>query len=125
MKAKFEIQGVTFAEPSASSRRRALRLGPPDRLVCLLKDQSARFVPKDISAGGLSVTSELALRTGDIHEVTLTLDELRVVRFAKVIHCRAIGESHWISGLAFLNVHRDGATIEDLLDRIAPELRQS
>jgi len=125
MKARFENQEVTFAEPSASSRRRALRLGPPDRLVCLLKDQSARFVPKDISAGGLSVTSELALGVGDIHEVTLTLDELRVVRFAKVIHCRASGEKHWISGLAFLNVEREGATVEELLDRIAPELRSS
>ena len=125
MKARFENQEVTFAEPSASSRRRALRLGPPDRLVCLLKDQSARFVPKDISAGGLSVTSELALGVGDIHEVTLTLDELRVVRFAKVIHCRASGGKHWISGLAFLNVEREGATVEELLDRIAPELRSS
>jgi hypothetical protein len=67
----------------------------------------------------------MALGVGEIHEVTLTLDELRAVRFAKVIHCRANGENLWISGLAFLNVHRDGATIEDLLDRIAPELRDS
>jgi hypothetical protein len=125
MKAKFQVQGVTFAEPSASSRRRNLRLGPPDRLGCSIKELSARFVPKDISAGGLSVVSELALGVGEIHEVTLTLDELHVVRFAKVIHCRACDGNHWISGLAFLNVHRDGATIEDLLDRIAPELRKS
>ena len=123
MKAKSEAQDVTFAAPTASSRRRNLRLGPPDRLGCSLKDLASRFVVRDISAGGLSIQGVLALRTGDIHEVTLTLDDLRLVKFAKVIHCRVEGEGHWITGLAFLNVQRDGATIEELLDRIAPEMR--
>src|SRR6187401_2239706 len=121
MKPKFEAQGVTFAAPTASSRRRNLRLGPPDRLSCSLKELTSRFVPRDISAGGLSILGVVALRTGDIHEVILTLDDLRVEKFAKVIHCRAEGQGHCITGLAFLNVQRDGATIEELLDRIAPE----
>lgn len=125
MKAKFEAQGVTFAAPTASSRRRSLRLGPPDRLSCSLQDLSGRFVPRDISAGGLSVLSVLPLRLGDIHEVTLTLDDLHVVKFAKVIHCRPEGQGHWITGLAFLTVQREGATVEELLDRIAPEMRSS
>lgn len=125
MKAKSEAQDVTFAAPTASSRRRNLRLGPPDRLGCSLKDLNSRFEVRDISAGGLSLQGILALRTGDIHEVTLTLDDLRLVKFAKVIHCRAEGQGHWIAGLAFLNVQRDGATIEELLDRIAPEMRSS
>jgi hypothetical protein len=123
MKAKFEAHDVTFAAPTASSRRRSLRLGPPDRLSCTLKDLSGRFVPRDISAGGLSIQSVLPLRLGDIHEVTLTLDELRLVRFAKVIHCRPEGQGQWITGLAFLNVEREGATVDELLDRIAPERR--
>lgn len=125
MKARFEPQGVTFAAPSATRRRRALRLGPPERLYCTLKDLAGQFVPKDISAGGFSVISDLALRVGDIHEVTLALDDLRVVKFAKVIHCRVEGHGHWITGLAFLNVHREGATIDDLLERIAPEMRSA
>ena len=125
MKARFEPQGVTFAAPSANRRRRAVRLGPPERLSCSLKDLAGEFVPKDISAGGFSVTSNLALKVGDIHEVTLMLDDLRVLKFAKVIHCRMEGQGQWITGLAFLNVHRDGATIEDLLDRIAPEMRSA
>jgi hypothetical protein len=125
MKAKFEPQGVTFAAPTAASRRLSLRLGPPDRLNCRLKDLSGRFVPRDISAGGVSVLSVLPLRPGDIHDVTLTLDDLRVVKFAKVIHCRAEGQDQWITGLAFLNVEREGATVEELLDRIAPEMRSS
>ena len=69
--------------------------------------------------------SVLPLRLGDIHEVTLTLDDLRVVKFAKVIHCRAEDQGQWITGLAFLNVEREGATVEELLDRIAPERRSS
>ena len=125
MKAKFEPQGVTFAAPSASSRRRSLRLGPPDRLKFSLKDLSGKFVPRDISAGGLSIQSVLPLRVGDIHEVTLTLDEIRVVRFAKVIHSRVEGQGHWITGLAFLDVQREGATVENLLERIAPEMRSN
>ena len=122
MKAKFDAQGVTFAAPSVTSRRKSLRLGPPDRLSCTLKDLPIRFLPKDISAGGLSIVGGLALRPGDIHEATLTLDEVRVVRFAKVIHCRAEGPGQWITGLAFLDVPREGATIQDLLTRIAPEI---
>src|SRR5262245_23757055 len=121
MKAKFDAQGVTFAAPSVTSRRKSLRLGPPDRLSCTLKDLPMRFAPKDISAGGFSVVGGVALRPGDIHEATLTLDDVRVVRFAKVIHCRAEGPGHWISGLAFLDVPREGATIQDLINRIAPE----
>jgi len=123
MRARFGTQGVTFAAPSASSRRRSLRLGPPDRLSCSLKDLCGRFVPRDISAGGVSIQSVLPLRLGDIHEVTLTLDDVRVVQYAKVIHCRPEGQGQWITGLAFLQVQRDGETVEDLLDRIAPELR--
>ena len=125
MKPRFEAQGVTFAAPTASSRRRNLRLGPPDRLSCSLKDLSTRFVPRDISAGGLSISGVLALRPGDIHEITLMLDDVRIVKFGKVIHCRVESPGHWITGLAFLNVQREGATIEELLDRIAPELRSS
>ena len=122
MKARSEAQEMTFAAPSVTSRRRALRLGPPERLLCSVKDLAGRFVPKDISAGGFSMISDLALRVGDIHEITLTLDDLRITKFAKIIHCRPEGHGRWITGLAFLNIHRDGPTIEDLLHRIAPEL---
>ena len=125
MKAKVKAQDATFAAPSVTSRRRNLRLGPPERLSCALKDLSGPFAPRDISAGGVSVASEQPLKLGDIYEVTLTLDDLRVVRFAKVIHSRKEPQGHWITGLAFLNVERDGATVQDLLNRIAPEMRSS
>jgi len=123
MKPKFEPDAVSFAASSVTSRRHNPRLGPPTHLRCSLKDLYVRCVPRDISAGGLSILSDLALREGDIHEVTLTLDDLRVVKFAKVIHCRAEGQGQWIVGLAFLNVQREGATVGELLERIAPELR--
>ena len=122
MKATFGPDGVYFAGPSASSRRHHLRLGPPTRLFCSLKDLAGRCLPIDISAGGFAILTEEALREDDIHEVTLTLDDLRVVTLAKVIHCRAEGEGQWIAGLKFLNDQREGPTVGDLLERIAPEL---
>jgi hypothetical protein len=122
MKAKFGPDGVSFAGPSVLSRRHHVRLGPPTRLACSLKDLASRCMPIDISAGGFSILTEVALREGDIHGVTLTLDDLRVVTFAKVIHCRAEGPRQWIAGLKFLNEQHEGATVGDLLERIAPEL---
>jgi hypothetical protein len=120
MKAKFGPDGVSFAAPSG--RRHHLRLGPPTRLFCSLQDLASRCMPIDVSAGGFSILTELVLREGDIHDVTLTLDDLRVVTFAKVIHCRAEGPRQWIAGLQFLNELREGAAVGELLARIAPEL---
>ena len=122
MKARFEPEGVSFGGTRTEpGRRHNLRLGPPTRLRCSLKDLSGEFVPRDISAGGFSIISDQELREGDMHEVTLTLDDLRVVTSAKVIHCRAVATGQWIAGLKFLGTPREGSTAE-LIDRIAPEL---
>ena len=123
MKPTFERDAVTFGGSSASRSRHNLRLGPPRQLRCSLKDLSGHFVPRDISAGGFSILSVLPLRVDDIHEATLTFETVRVVRSAKVIHCRPEGEGYWITGLKFLSVERGGATVEELLDRIAPEMK--
>ena len=125
MKARFDAQSLSFASGAARSRCRNLRFEPPNNLTCSLKETSGRFALRDISVGGLSLLSTVALREGEVIEMTLTLDDLRLQKFVRVVHCRDEGEGYWIAGLAFLNENREGPSVEDLLDRIAPGPRSS
>jgi hypothetical protein len=64
--------------------------------------------------------TDLGLHEGDVHVVTLTLDDVSVVTFARVVHCRVEGRHQWMVGLKFLDRPRKGTTVAELLERISP-----
>jgi hypothetical protein len=102
---------------AAANVRRDVRLAAPADLRCMLRGAPAVFTMNNISAGGFGASVNMPLGRDTVYEFEFHLQDLCVVRRARVIHCAWMDGNCWNVGAAFQSA--DGQpTIEQLIDRI-------
>jgi len=71
----------------------------------------------NISAGGFAACVNMPLGRDTVYEFEFTLDDLRVLRRARIVHCAWIDGERWNVGAEFQPA-TTAPTIEQLIDRI-------
>ena len=104
------------------SRRRDMRFGPPRELRCSVVGSAATLTVRDISVGGMSLSSTLPLTRNVLHEFRLTLGNMTISRRGRAVYCRRQAEGHWIIGIAFTKERSSGKTVEELIDLITSSI---
>ena len=113
-------RGDTTPGPSNSvpnNGRRDIRLAAPPRLRCVISGAAAVFTMKNISSGGFGATTNMPLGRDTVYVFEFTLDDLSLVRKARIMHCAWLDGDRWNIGAAFVHDgHESG--IGQLIDRI-------
>jgi hypothetical protein len=109
----------------ATDRRRSPRIEILGRLHGYTVAFDVPVAVREISLGGMTVQTGLALEEGAVHEFLLTLGDGSVVQLSgRVLHTRrgpdpAEGHGAYISGIQFVEDEPDAAgTVEDVIDKI-------
>lgn len=78
-----------------------------------------RLTVRDISMGGLSLTTHAPIALRTIHTVSLTFGSITVMHQVRVLHCRRNPQGGWLLGLAFTDKPLPGsATVAQLFNAI-------
>ena len=103
------------------SRRRDVRVDSPKALIAFVSGSLGHTSLKDISRRGLCLSADAPFALGSIHELTLVLGRMTVLRRGRTIHCHRHPTEGWIIGLEFLDepARAGEASIDDLLDEVA------
>lgn len=106
-------------EGSGLSRRRDLRVDAPRSLRVVIQTVKGPLAVRDISMGGLSVTTNAPIALRTIHSVSLTFGSIAVEHKVRVLHCRRFPQGGWVLGLAFIDKPLTGsATVAQLFNAI-------
>lgn len=101
------------------SRRREIRLEPPQSLLVSVPTLKGRLMVKDISTRGLCLVSHAPLTPKSIHTVTLSFGRITVTGRARVVHAVRDLRGRWSMGLQFLAEPTESAgAIEDLVNSL-------
>jgi hypothetical protein len=109
----------------ATDRRRSPRIEILGRLHGHTVAFDVPVAVREISLGGMTVETGIALGEGAVHEFLLTLGDGSVVQLTgRVLHTRrdtdvSEGRDSYVSGIQFIEDEPDAAaTVEDVIDKI-------
>jgi hypothetical protein len=104
-----------------SERRRSPRAEMVGRMFGRLPMIERQLVVRDISLGGMSIETPMALEAGAVLQFVLTLgDGAGVDVSGRIVRCVEVAGSDgrvFVSGVEFVDVEPDGQQVPDLIDR--------
>jgi len=107
------------------SRRHEARIIPPESLRAWVVGFPQVMPVRDISGGGLCVTSKKPFRAQSVQTMRLASGKMEIIRKVRTAHCRALGPGEWMVGFAFVEgAPAPGPTIEEFLDSLTSSLIQ-
>ena len=119
MKTPEDALAASTGESTGHDRRREIRLIAPAGLRASLAELGVAVAVRDISLGGLAVTSTSALARDSVHVLRLTFGSMCVLTRARAAYCQRHDGRAWVVGFAFIPSPRPkGPTVEQLIDRI-------
>ena len=107
----------TPGSASPTAGRRDVRLAAPAGLRCGIRGKTVVFTMNNISAGGFAACVNMPLGRDTVYEFEFTLEDLRVLRRARIVHCAWIDGERWNVGAEFQPATA-APTVEQLIDRI-------
>jgi hypothetical protein len=110
------------AATTATSRRREVRVRPPESLTVKVAGLRGRQTVKDISINGLCLILAAELAVGSVQGVTMEFGPIMVRRQARAVHTGRQPDGLWAVGLELLDDPSASLwTMDDLISALLAE----